>query len=158
MFSDFASVARSDLSDAPRSVPICSTGILFRRSTIWVRFAVISSIGVGVVGNSGIGPSHATCAGFALGKKSSDTKSEPVIRLPLLSCARIPAATSLSTVARFSSGDACACVKRSGSISIVTGIRNCFAAGSNSMRTSVTCPIGMPRNSTGAPTLSPRTD
>ena len=80
-----------------------------------------------MVGNCGTGPSHTTCAGFAFSKMSSATISWPVSRFPLLSCARRPDATSLSTRARLRSSSGVLAEDRSGSISIRTGIRNWFA-------------------------------
>ena len=101
----------------------------------------------------------------APGKKSSDTYTDPVKRFPVFNCARTPWATKASInlrrmVSRLPPGPRSKIFTPSlrGSRLIVTGAENSKVFRSICALISETVPIGIPRNSTGAPAASPRTE
>ena len=108
-----------------KSAPICSTGSLPSRSTSCVRLAVISSSGVGIVGNSGIGAAPDDLRGLRV--------LEDVERDDQLAGQQVPALELRAQTRRDEAVDGGLCAPprrtsiaetRSGSIAICTGIRN----------------------------------
>ncbi len=111
------------------------------------------------VGNSGYGtrPSPRTTiseSGYIL----SSTYSCPVSRLPVCNLPRKPRSTSRWRTCSGSMVLVDGSMMRSGSISTSTGMRKVASSGFTSRRTSSTEPIRIPLNSTGAPTVKPRTE
>ena len=140
--------------------PSSSSGTSSMRASVLARLSVIPSSAAGAVGNSGIFRSKRIRAGAAFSTISSSTFSAPVRSDSETSRARRPCSTRAWPRSSWVSPGLGSPLlwMRSGSVSISTGI--CISPASKSYCSvmSTTWPIGIPRNSTGAPLRRPATE